>query len=333
MKVMEALGYAVAAYGVYFAVKCVRILRADCDLPTMRAKLPKDAYKGKVCWVTGASSGIGKAIAYQLVEQGATVIISARNVQKLNEAKADMVAKFGCPEGSVHVLPADLGALDSLPAVAEKALAAYGRLDVLVNNAGVTAFILGKDMSMEVLQNLMTTNFLGQVCITQKCLPALVKSKGTILNMVSRTGVISGLPYRTAYCASKHAMVGYFGALRSEHMEEIKVTNIYPGLVATNFCEASVTSDGDSFASKNKSGAKLFDLDKSTLTPERVADRSLAAAYNNIWDVWIWSNVLECLCFYFNQYSPEISKSTLIDGATKLRDNMGKEIEKSTKGH
>lgn len=330
MRAMEVFGWACAAYGAYVAVKCVRILRADCDLPTLTAKLPKNAYAGKVCWVTGASSGIGKAIAFQLVEQGAKVIISARNEKKLNEAKAEMVAKLGCPAGNVHVVPADLSLLDTLPGVADNALAAYGGLDMLVNNAGVTAFILGKDMSMEVLSSLMTTNFLGQVCLTQKCLPHLVKSKGTILNMVSRTGVISGMPYRTAYCACKHAMVGYFGALRAEHMEEITVTNIYPGLVATDFCEASVTSTGNSFASENKSGAKLFDLDKSTLTAQRVADRSLAAAHNDIWDVWIWSNVIECLCFYLNQYSPEISKSTLKDGATKLRDNMGKAIKTAT---
>jgi len=198
-------------------------------------------FKDKVVWVTGASSGIGEMLAYSFRREGAKLILSSRHGEALERVRQN------CQHANsdIVVLPLDLADLGSLPQKAEQALAAFGRIDILVNNGGIGQYARAVETSFSVDETLMRINYLGQVALTKAVLPAMLKRKaGHIVVVSSVTGKI-GAPMRSAYAASKHALHGFFDSLRAEiWREQIKITIVCPGYVRTNLRVNALGGDG-----------------------------------------------------------------------------------------
>lgn len=197
-------------------------------------------FKNKVVWITGASSGIGEHLTYAFAEQGARLVISARNERELQRVKDN------CQNNAeIMILPLDVADFDSIPSALVKVVANYGNIDYLINNAGVSQRALIKDTKFEVDQQIMSINYLGTIAMTKAVLPVMLEQgSGHIIVMSSVMGKVS-VPYRSAYAASKHALHGYFDALRAEmHQENIKVSVFCPGYVRTNVTINALTGDG-----------------------------------------------------------------------------------------
>ncbi len=194
---------------------------------------------GKVVWITGASSGIGKALADAFAEEGADVILSGRRVEALNEV-ADGIA------GDTLVLPFEATDYTALPKATETAWGWKGRVDILVNNAGVSQRSLAVDTAPEVYRDLIDVDLIAPIWLTQLQLPRMVDAGGAHIVAISSVAGRIGAPLRTAYCAAKHGLIGYMDALRAEadKPHNIKVTNVLPGSVATNVARNAMTGDG-----------------------------------------------------------------------------------------
>lgn len=197
-------------------------------------------FKDKVVWITGASSGIGRAIATALSKQGARLILSGRQADEL------LVTKNVCsqPEDCA-ILPFDLADYSNFKAIAKSAITNFGHIDILVNNGGISQRCLAEDTDISVDKRIMDVNYLGTVALTKALLPHFIERKsGRFVVISSVTGKI-GTPYRSSYAASKHALHGFFDILRAEvYKYHIKVTLICPGYVQTNVSMNALTGDG-----------------------------------------------------------------------------------------
>lgn len=198
---------------------------------------------GKVVWITGASSGIGEELAYQLSRRGAKLILSARRESELERVKS------ACASPDLHhVLPMDLIDIDAMPAKVEAALACFGKVDILVNNGGVSMRGLAMDLSIEFDRRIFEIDFFGTVALTKALLPAMVEShSGYIVNVCSVAGKV-GPPFRSTYAGAKHALIGYMDALRCEvHQYGIAVTNVCPGFINTPSSKNAIAANGEPF--------------------------------------------------------------------------------------
>jgi short-subunit dehydrogenase len=196
-------------------------------------------FKGKTVWITGASSGIGEALAHGLAKRGARIVLSGRRVDAL-----ERVAK--ALDAETLVLPFEATDYDALPAVVAKAEAWTGGIDLLINNAGVSQRSLALDTKFDVYRTLMEVDFFAPLRLTQLVLPGMVERKSGAIAVVSSVAGKVGAPIRTGYCAAKHAVVGYFEALRAEVeiAYGISVHVILPGSVKTGVSVNSLTGDG-----------------------------------------------------------------------------------------
>jgi len=188
------------------------------------------SFKNKVIWITGASSGIGEALAYALAKQGAILILSSRKVAVLEQVQQTCLKT--CKE--VYVQALDLEQHDQIPSIVQKVVKERGRIDILVNNGGISQRSLVKDTIFEVDKRLMDINYLGTVALTKALLPIFLEQQyGYFVTVTSLTGVF-GTPYRSAYAATKHALHGFFDSLRAELIDDnIDVTLISPGFIKT----------------------------------------------------------------------------------------------------
>jgi dehydrogenase/reductase SDR family protein 7 len=195
---------------------------------------------GKTIWITGASSGIGEALTYHLEQRNCKLILSSRKEEQLNQVKANCTN-----QDHIKILTLDLSDFDGMSAKTEEALSAFGTIDILINNAGISQRSLIANTNFEVFKKLMDVNYLGTVAITKAILPHFVKQqKGTYVTISSLMGKFSS-PYRSGYCGAKHALHGFFDALRMEHEKDgIGVAMICPGFVNTNVAQNALTGDG-----------------------------------------------------------------------------------------
>jgi len=197
--------------------------------------------KDKVVAITGASKGIGAELARQLAAKGAKLVLAARN-----EAELDEVAKACRALGSSVVnVRADVSLERDCQAIVAGAVLAFGRLDVLVNNAGISMWARFEDIEdLSILERIMQVNYMGAVYCTRHALPHLRQSGGLLVGVASLAGKV-GVPTRTGYSASKHAMTGFFDSLRIElDGSGVDVTMIYPGFVSTGIRENAAGPDG-----------------------------------------------------------------------------------------
>jgi len=216
--------------------------------------------RGKTIWITGASSGIGEALAEALLKQGAKVIMSARNLDKLNEIKNKLnsIEKERC-----HVLACDVTKPSSIENALIHVKHLVEKLDLLINNAGVSQRSYAMDTSIEVDRKIMEVNFFGAVTITKGILPWMISSGGGHIVVISSMAGKYGFRMRTAYAASKHALHGFFETLRAEvHDKKINITMICPGRVHTDISFNSLTGDGKLYGKMDKGQEKGVSLDK-----------------------------------------------------------------------
>lgn len=214
---------------------------SSCYDPGVRSR-DREAYKNAVVVLTGASSGIGRELALLLAGAGAHLVLAARDLERLAEVTA---ACRAAGAASAEAVIADIAEEAQCRALIERAAALHGRLDVLINNAGMTMWSLFRDLeTLEPFRRLIDINYLGAVYCTHAALPLLEKSRGRIVAVASLTGK-TGVPTRTGYAASKHAMIGFFDSLRIELLETgITVTVACPDYVATPTRSRGFGADG-----------------------------------------------------------------------------------------
>ncbi|MFT5521961.1 MAG: dehydrogenase/reductase SDR family protein 7 [Enterobacterales bacterium] len=204
-------------------------------------------FNNKLIWITGASSGIGKAVAMEMVSRGAKLVLSARREEVLNEVKQACI-DHGAKEEDILVLPLDMLAQDKFKAAAEKVLNQFGSIDLLFNNAGISQRSLCLETEMSTYRTLFEVDVFGQIALTKEVLPVMLKQKSGHIVITSSVAGKLGVPYRTGYCAAKHAVIGFFDALRAELANTaIKVSTIMPGYIQTSISENALNGDGTDF--------------------------------------------------------------------------------------
>lgn len=197
-------------------------------------------FKDKVVVITGASSGIGEALVYEFASRGAKIVMGARNGEKLDAMAAELAG-----EGTASVFAVtDVSREEDCRLLIEKAVNAFGRIDVLVCNAGISMRALFDEVDLDVLKRLMDVNFWGTVYCTKYALPYLQRTRGSIVGVSSVAG-IHGLPGRTGYSASKFAMQGFLETIRIENLKKgVHVMIAAPGFTASNVRFSALTADG-----------------------------------------------------------------------------------------
>ena len=203
------------------------------------------AITDQVVWITGASSGIGEALCKGFSAGGARVVLSARNEPELRRVRDECIAA-GANSANLQVLPLDVLDYDAFPGAVQAVLQAFGRIDMLINNAGTSQRSFCVDTDMQVYRTLFELNVIAQIALTKAVLPVMVEQgAGHILVTASVAGKV-GAPLRTGYCAAKHAVMGFFDALRTEVAYlGIKVTTIVPGFISTNIGANALTGKGE----------------------------------------------------------------------------------------
>jgi len=251
-------------------------------------------FTNKVVWITGASSGIGKALAIELSNQGAKLILSARNTEKLRAVKS------ACKnEKLIKIIALDLADYAGLEPKVLEAVTWFGSVDILVNNGGISQRSLASETLVSVDKRIMDINYLGTVGLTKALLPHFIKNnKGQFVITTSIVGKI-GTPLRSSYAASKHALHGFFDSLRAEnHKNNISVTLICPGFVKTKVSINALTGDG---SPQNK----MDTATKNGIDPNRFAKIMAKAILKKKEEVYI-AGAKEKLAVYVKRFFPKL---------------------------
>jgi len=199
------------------------------------------SFKDKVVWITGASSGIGEALTYAFHKEGARLILSARRLEELGRVRENCE---GDPS-DIHILPFDLTETETHADQVKHAVSMYDRIDILVNNGGISQRGLAHETEMDVVRQVMEVNFFGTINLTKEILPHMIRQKsGHIVVMSSVMGKF-GTRLRSTYAASKHALHGWYDCLRQEtYVHNIDISLVCPGFVKTNVTHNALTADG-----------------------------------------------------------------------------------------
>jgi len=215
-----------------------------------------------VVWITGASSGIGESLAKACARRGARLILSARRADALERVKSEITA-LGVPADRVVVLAFDVSEEAALDDVVARARDSFGRIDLLINNAGITQRAFALETEMAVYRRIMEVDFFAPVALTQKVLPIMLEQGGGMVAVTSSVAGKIGVQLRTAYSAAKHAVIGYFDALRAEMARHnVRVSTIVPGFIRTEIAAAALTGDGSQAGGRSEAVAGGMDPDK-----------------------------------------------------------------------
>lgn len=211
--------------------------------------------KNKVVIITGASSGIGKALAEEFARRGANLVLGARQYVTLCEIGQGLEKQYDIKAVAVRC---DVAHEDDCKALVKQALTTFGHIDILVNNAGISMRALLKDVDLKVLKSLMDVNFWGTVYCTKHALPHIINTKGSIVGVSSIAGY-KGLPGRTGYSASKFAMNGFLDALRVETLKTgVHVMTACPGFTASNIRNTALAKDGSQQGESSMDEGKMM---------------------------------------------------------------------------
>lgn len=198
-------------------------------------------WNGKVVWITGASSGIGEALVQELMDTGVKFVLSARRKSELERVKI----QSGLSDENCLILPLDLEKYTTLGELPGLVIKKFERIDVLINNGGISQRSLAHETSLSTYQSLMNINFFGNIALSLAMLPYFRKHNcGHIVSIASIAGKF-GVPFRTGYSSSKFALTGFYEALRAENINnKLKITLVYPGFIKTNISENAYSGDG-----------------------------------------------------------------------------------------
>jgi short-subunit dehydrogenase len=254
--------------------------------------------QGKVIWLTGASSGIGEALAYELARKKVKLILSSRRKEELERVKGNC-HPLAQPE--IKLLPFDLAESSNLQLITEAAVHLFGHIDILINNGGISQRSLAKDTQINVDRKIMEVDYFGTLSVTKYLLPHFLRRKsGHYVVVTSAMGII-GTPYRSGYAAAKHALHGFFDSLRAELWKESKnihITLVCPGWVHTNVSLNAMLGDG----------TKLNQMDPTTqdgLDPKVFARKMVHAIDKKKNEVYI-GGAKEVMAIYLKRFFPDL---------------------------
>lgn len=243
----------------------------------------------KVAIITGGSSGIGKSLVLKYASEGYAVVFTGRSKERMDQ----VVSEIG---NKPHLaLELDAASLDDNQKMVEETIRKFGRIDVLVCNAGISMRALFEDTKLEVFKKLMDTNFYGAIYATKFAIPHLLESKGIIIAISSINGRRS-TPARTAYTSSKFAIQGFFETLRMELMTRgVHVLVVCPGFTSSNIRNSALTADGKSQGESPRN-------ERSMMSAEEVAERTYQAAKKKKRDLVLTRDGK--LAIFFNKFVP-----------------------------
>lgn len=251
-------------------------------------------FKDKIVWITGASSGIGKALALEFAKSGAILILSSRNQEALEKIKT------ACEElgASAHIQIVDLEKQDNFAEITDLIIAKFHTIDVLINNGGISQRALVQETPLAIDRKIMEVNFFGNIALTKAVLPYMIKQQSGNITTISSVAGKFGVPKRSTYSASKHALLGFYESLRAEHKaDNINVTIAIPGYVKTNISFNAVLKDGST-------NNKLDDGQAGGVTATHCAKKILKGIKNNKKEVLIGGK--ELVMVYIRKFFPAI---------------------------
>ncbi len=249
----------------------------------------KHKLKDKVVIVTGASSGIGKAIAIEYARNGAKVVLAARNTGKLLRLKLD-IEKEG---GNAVFVETDVSKEADCKNLIEQTVNKFGKIDILVNNAGISMRASFSKLKLEVIEKVMNINFWGTVYCSKYAMPYLLEQKGSIIGISSISG-LTPLPGRTGYVASKYAMDGFLNTLRIEYMKKgLHVLTVHPGFTSSNIRNTALNEKGQSQKETPRNEGKMMPAEKVAKIVVRATikrKRNLVLTMQGKMAVWVYKN-------------------------------------------
>ncbi|XP_021379907.1 dehydrogenase/reductase SDR family member 7-like isoform X2 [Mizuhopecten yessoensis] len=264
--------------------------------------LPPESLSGQVVWITGASSGIGEELAYELARAGCRLVLSARRTKELERVKKECMLRGRVKYDNILILTLDSIDFDSHKSAVDKVLTHFKHIDVLVNNAGRAQQAVWMRTSLKVDRDVLELDVLGVLSLTKLVLPHMADRKsGHIVNVSSILGKI-GAPLSGSYAGAKHAIQGWFDSLRVEMIDKnVSVTNICPGPVFSNILAVAFTeNEGEELKSQ-------MNTNENRMKTDRCAYLMGVAIANKMWEVWITNNPV-LLFTYANQYMPNVTK-------------------------
>lgn len=257
-------------------------------------------YQGKTVWITGASSGIGEAFARAFYKEGANLILSSRREDALLEVKNSL----GDNIEDVKIITLDLTDTDSFSLKAKEAIAAFGQIDVLINNGGISQRSTVLDSEMDTYRRLMEVNYFGAIGLTKEVLPHMVQRKSGHVIVTSSVAGKIGTKFRSGYAASKHAVQGFFNSLRQEMYEhDVAVTILCPGFIKTNISKNALTGDGSKFG-------EMGDAHKKAMTADEMAERVMPKIKSRKEEIFV-TGFKEGLAIWVQRFSPTLLNKIL----------------------
>ncbi len=234
-------------------------------------------YKNKVVWITGASSGIGEALAKAFAKKGALLVLSARRQEELERVKKEL----SLTNDNCLVLPLDLLAIDTFDKLTQQVLSKFQRIDFLVNNGGMSQRSYTKETPLDIDRKVMEVNYFGTIALTKNVLPVMLKQQGGNIIVISSISGKFGFYLRSAYSAAKHALHGFFESLRMEVFDNnIRILLVCPGKINTNISLNAITQDG---TKHNKMDAAT----QNGLSADECAKQILAGVDKNYEEIFV----------------------------------------------
>lgn len=252
-------------------------------------------YKEKIVWITGASSGIGLETAYRFAEAGAKLILTALEADILENVREECLKKGAL---DVKLLPFDLSQIDNLEQLAKDALSAFGFIDVLYNNAGISQRGTTVETDIKVIKKIMDVDYFAPVILTKAVLPSMIARGGGQLAVTTSIAGLFGFPLRCAYSSAKHALYGFFETVAAENYKNnIHVTIITPGRVQTNISVNSLEKDGSKHGKMDAGQA-------GGITPEKASHKIFNAIAKQKSEVLVGSS--ELIMAYIKRFFPRL---------------------------
>lgn len=215
--------------------------------------------KNKVVVITGASSGIGRALAKEFAAKGARLSLGARRTELLDELKSEL------RESEILIHKTDVSQEDDCRLLIEETVKHFGKIDVLINNAGISMRALFEEVDLKVIRQLMDVNFYGTVYCSKYALPYLLQTKGSLVGVISIAGYV-GLPGRTGYSASKFAIRGFLDTIRIENLKKgLHVLVAAPGFTASEVRKVALTNDGSQQGETPRNEDKMMSAEECAL--------------------------------------------------------------------
>nr|CAH7758701.1 unnamed protein product [Callosobruchus chinensis] len=282
-----------------------RVFRAVC--------LQKNLNKlvGKVVVITGASSGLGEALAHEFYKHGCQVVLCARRRQELERVRSDLLhTHYTVQTHPPIIIPLDLSDINSLPEQVKKILAITGHIDILVNNGGISHRGSITSTNPDVDIKIMLVNYFGAAALTKAVLPDMIKRREGHIVFVSSVQGLFALPERSAYSASKHAMQAFADSLRAESSSyNISVTVVSPGYIKTNLSMNALTGSGTSHGQMDATTEQGY-------KPEYVAKKIVKAVVEKTNEIVV-STMTPKLALFLRKYLPSVYFSVMAHRAKK----------------